>query len=745
MGRLSGGESHVRWHIVHVHWCARDYSLLTRDIVDSLTSFSRARINMPPKNVSRALVNIVEDAVLGRSAIATVDIQPGEVVVRDTPTLVLTAHVDGHSAMGSKRTPTGGSPLSPLAQIAVRHRLPRDFFAALDAALLQCGRGPSMDALQRLVADLYSPMLYEPSDKKQWGSRVLSPMDVEMAACEEAYAFLGEASRRRARRDESDCLHAADPAPPLPLWVTAKVLTSPLKILQFLHGVRVNTHGDGAKSAAPPRRRAARETPRRDEASDGDSVNLRGACGVYPVASKFSHSCAANTFWFFDNDDEEEDRRYACRANGCEAEVVMVQMPRVVHVATRPIKAGELVSFSYIGSGWNVLTATMPRRHALSHLDFTCRCARCTKYDQGFETCRSLPCPRCGAVGQVPLLTKQKGGWWCKCEASTSTVAGGEDDDGSRGSSPQAPPASASPHCGPVPFKHVTLLLAMESRLQRDILDAFFLARTKRQSRKTVGRGDDDDASSSSAAPHDGDVATADDNAEADDEGYAEQQLQTLTHTHRTLGVQHYLFAVAMAGALRAAILAHDVSSSPSTPGADAARDLYRRFFLPLAQSAQSASSDGSSHSRHPAKRGSEAGSKSPLTINGAGLAVAALSWFAGNMEGTHQHMRFASHAVELADLLLVAPEPPLVVSPPQGAATALGSTTTISGSGGAPAGDAPDPYQVKLWEALRERARKVVQPLAEYAEFAPIGRQQLGSSRLACAPHIECIGADVV
>jgi len=120
----------------------------------------------------------------------------------------------------------------------------------------------------------------------------------------------------------------------------------PLELLQFLHIIDLNIHKD-------------------DEDSE------RHSAGIFVLGSKFSHSCASNCSWSFN-------------AKG-----------HLQYHAIRPIRAGEPLTFSYIGNGMNLLMSTLERRRRLCSLWFVCQCARCCQPDFA----RRMSCPRCKADG----------------------------------------------------------------------------------------------------------------------------------------------------------------------------------------------------------------------------------------------------------------------------------------------------------------------------------------------------------
>jgi hypothetical protein len=135
-------------------------------------------------------------------------------------------------------------------------------------------------------------------------------------------------------------------------------------------------------------------------------VNIHEACGsgyVFHKASKLAHSCNANTFWMMDTTD--------------------VAAPRVVHIALRPIAQDEVLSFSYIGSGLNLLLPMLHRREMLSDLSFRCVCARCVAAEE-IDSSRLLRCPQCATAERHVFtlgLNVKQGQWVCsQCDVVCS-------------------------------------------------------------------------------------------------------------------------------------------------------------------------------------------------------------------------------------------------------------------------------------------------------------------------------------
>lgn len=127
-------------------------------------------------------------------------------------------------------------------------------------------------------------------------------------------------------------------------------------------------------------------------------VNVHEAFGqgfVFDKASKLAHSCNANTFWVIH------------RAVSGQA--------RVIHVALRAIREGEVLSFSYIGTGLNLLLPMLHRREQLADLNFQCVCSRCTAA-LPVDRSRMLQCPQCAS--HLVALHATRGQWTCSGCAS---------------------------------------------------------------------------------------------------------------------------------------------------------------------------------------------------------------------------------------------------------------------------------------------------------------------------------------
>ncbi|CAL1138436.1 unnamed protein product [Cladocopium goreaui] len=130
---------------------------------------------------------------------------------------------------------------------------------------------------------------------------------------------------------------------------------TPQELLHFLHIVDLNIHKDD-------------ERPQNAEFT-----------GIFLLGSKFSHSCAPNASWAFD-------------AAG-----------HLQYRAIRPIAPLEVLTFSYVGNGMNLITSTLIRRQRLAQLCFVCGCQRCAAEDLP----RRVQCPGgCGGYC-FPCYTSQ--------------------------------------------------------------------------------------------------------------------------------------------------------------------------------------------------------------------------------------------------------------------------------------------------------------------------------------------------
>jgi len=122
-------------------------------------------------------------------------------------------------------------------------------------------------------------------------------------------------------------------------------------LMKFLHIVDLNIH--------------------KDDEDPSHAVHT----GLFVLGSKFTHSCSPNCTWAFSSD-------------GC-----------LQYRALRKISPGEILTFSYIGNGMNLITSTIERRHRLAALWFCCQCSRCT----GLDMARRMRCPRCGVCECMPM------------------------------------------------------------------------------------------------------------------------------------------------------------------------------------------------------------------------------------------------------------------------------------------------------------------------------------------------------
>jgi hypothetical protein len=406
---------------------------------------------MPPKRKDDGDVILQQNRSLGRVAIAGRNFAAGEVVLRDVPFLVIDEAALGNAQVDSLKAAAaaGQAAKEPLtnAAIAVAHRLQPNFFDAAEAATASL----TAPQLRELISSLYSPLAHDPTDKQAWLSEVLRPMRDEVEAC---VAALGPGKGLLGAQPVIRDVFMEGKAPPL---AGQSREAAALKLLRFLHAVRVNTHGDEKKKKL----------------------------GVYLVASKFTHSCSPNTFWHLEQDEKEGK-----------------DIGLAVHVACRPIAAGELLTFSYLGTGWNMLRHTAERRSMLAPLNFTCGCDRCAAFDAGKETSRTLPCPSCAAGPREERRRAEKtlalvpGKSW-RCSAC---------------------------HMTPV-YDDLAFVLGDESHAVNIVLDTFFRTRP--------GRPD----------------AIIPKTAEELSTKFA-----LLTRVLNSMGKEHYVFAVSLCGFLRCLI-----------------------------------------------------------------------------------------------------------------------------------------------------------------------------------------------
>jgi len=121
-------------------------------------------------------------------------------------------------------------------------------------------------------------------------------------------------------------------------------------LVRFLHIVDLNIHRDDDQAHA-------------------------AFTGLFVLGSKFSHSCAPNCTWSFSSD-------------GC-----------LQYHAIRPIAPGDMLTFSYIGNGMNMIVDTTSRRMRLADLWFVCQCPRCV----GPDLVRKIICPHCRSPSCCPV------------------------------------------------------------------------------------------------------------------------------------------------------------------------------------------------------------------------------------------------------------------------------------------------------------------------------------------------------
>jgi hypothetical protein len=119
---------------------------------------------------------------------------------------------------------------------------------------------------------------------------------------------------------------------------------------------------------------------------DDENKSHADFSGLFVLGSKFSHSCAPNCTWSFSKDGYLQ------------------------YHAVRPIKPGDLFTFSYIGNGMNMMAGTVARRRRLGSLWFICLCSRCREPD----ICRQITCPRCNAPKCIPADPPSDKSWSCE-------------------------------------------------------------------------------------------------------------------------------------------------------------------------------------------------------------------------------------------------------------------------------------------------------------------------------------------
>lgn len=68
--------------------------------------------------------------------------------------------------------------------------------------------------------------------------------------------------------------------------------------------------------------------------------------------------------------------------------------PTLQYLAIRKIKKGDVLSFSYIGDGFNMLAGTVERQQSLRKLSFVCECPRCSS---SLDRARGGICALCGS------------------------------------------------------------------------------------------------------------------------------------------------------------------------------------------------------------------------------------------------------------------------------------------------------------------------------------------------------------
>lgn len=315
--------------------------------------------------LTKKCVVVKKDAAFGTSAFVSSEkssagFAPGDVVLCEPPSLVIP------DPAAPTTSATYREAFTRVMAICRENAISATHFEAVLAAEATLRSSAELSAI---IADLYSPT----------GEKVVQPSRGEVAAT---------AALLRADCFDELCRLLRPDSSGVGIWRGfLKGLSSDEErattVINFVHAVRVNTHAD----------------------------NRRGFQGVFPTASKFAHSCAANTYWFL-------------REQPTAGQYV------VVHVALRRIEPGELLTFGYQGSGLNCVAHTLQRRHSLLELNFTCLCKRCAVFDSDAgERVRQLLCPVCETAGAkkrgvVTLRSSSHGGWYCDgCESVLKPAA----------------------------------------------------------------------------------------------------------------------------------------------------------------------------------------------------------------------------------------------------------------------------------------------------------------------------------
>lgn len=308
----------------------------------------------------------------GATAFAARDFAVGEVVLCEEPALVI---VDGKQCRDS----------NPFVQFAHDNNTDDELWEVLGPASML-----PVEKLKALMEGLYSPLVIDAAPFYEAPHASGDAKPAQQVVPTDSFGM--PVSVREAELCEK--LFSSSPstfakyfpssAPSFSYWSAIRDLiigadkdakrSAVFDVLRFLHGCRINYHSQ-------------------------ESSSLK--C-IFPRCCKLSHHCNPNTFWRMHKETDVSEKGVI----------------RCAHIAVRPIRKDEELSFSYCGTGINMLADTSRRRDSLYPLGFVCRCDRCLTYDHSTETSRALKCLACGALA-VTLGTNNA--WACKdCPFSIS-------------------------------------------------------------------------------------------------------------------------------------------------------------------------------------------------------------------------------------------------------------------------------------------------------------------------------------
>lgn len=319
----------------HRAWLAREKIILLLNLMQAVSIRSDTR--------EADGVVVQRDSVFGRVAIATRSFQTGEVVLCERPMLSVASAAARLEASERIDSAASRSIAEAFIDLCRSCCLPMSHFDSLYSIAVDADA--SSEDVQRIEGDLCTPRVVFTRAERQAAALLLNQEGDFFKRC-----------------FPSTCCS-------LSFWLSlsSSGKTGVQRLLSLVHACRINLH------------------------------ECDGRPFVFAVASKFAHSCDANTFWVLEKTAE------------CPAVVVR-------HIAVRPIAAGEFLTFSYLGAGLNMLLPTVQRRASLGELHFTCRCSRCAAFDEGLETSRSLTCLECNH--KALRMSTQHGAWRCdSCEA----------------------------------------------------------------------------------------------------------------------------------------------------------------------------------------------------------------------------------------------------------------------------------------------------------------------------------------